>query len=48
MMRENEFQNLLISITDNTSTNNRIVVREPLTYHRRGRWFKSTTARHSI
>ena len=47
-MRENEFQDLLISITDNTSTNNRIVVREPLTYHHRGQWFKSTTARHSI
>ncbi len=47
-MRENEFQYLLISITDNALTNNRIVVREPLTYHRRGRWFKPTTARHSI
>jgi len=48
VIRENELQDLLTSITDNTSTDIRIAAREPRTYHRRGQWFKSTTAHHSI
>ncbi len=45
---DNELNSLLDLLSPAVSNNLDTVQKEPLTYHRRGHWFKSSIAHHHV